>query len=374
MSRSPLLVAFATLLGLGIVSGPALATPRYSLEAGQNCTLCHQNPSGGGMRSAYATQYLIPERFALRAPARLPDPQIGADLSVGADARTFFLWQEDRTSGGDFVQMAASVYGWFQLGDRAGGYANLEFGQGESYAAEIFGVAWVLPGAGYVKAGRFVPAFGWRVPDHRAFVRREFTWLPPFPPHSDTGLEIGFHPKRFQIQASLTNGEYRLARDGNDELAFTARGAWLPTFGSVHVTVGGSWHQNRGVVEDRYAGGGFAGASWRRVTWLGEFDWSRSEPAPPDRIRNRFTVSQELAIRIVQGVHALGSYDFHDPDLDVAGGALHRIGVGAEALLTPFVQVRAKLNAFRVDDGPDALRLGLRNDFLQSEFEVHWLY
>jgi len=27
---------------------------------------------------------------------------------------------------------------------------------------EIYGIGWLLPGSGYVKAGRFVPAFGWR--------------------------------------------------------------------------------------------------------------------------------------------------------------------------------------------------------------------
>jgi hypothetical protein len=365
-------------MSLMLFAGAASATPRYALVAGQNCSLCHQNPSGGGLRSGYATQYLIPERLAMRTGsdegAILPDPQIGQDIVVGADARTFGLWQEDADSGNNFVQMSGAVYGAIQLRERYALYLHTEWGQGAASAPEIWGIGWFLPGAGYVKAGRFVPAFGWRVPDHRSFTRRDFVFLPPFPPHSDTGLEIGFHPGRFQLQASVTNGEFRSPRDGDQDLAVTARGAWLFSVSGVNAQIGGSWFSNDGTQEKRLAGGGFAGASWRALTWLGELDWSRAEPRNGDPTRNRSTLSQELSIAVVQGFWVVGTYDFHDPDVDRQTGAVHRAGAGLDALVSPFLQLRGKVNAFLVDEGADATRLGYTSDFVQAELEIHFLY
>src|SRR5213075_1381396 len=59
----------------------ARALPRYSARYEQNCMLCHVNPSGGGMRSAYAVQELVPKEFAM-SPAtpevmKEIDPKIG---------------------------------------------------------------------------------------------------------------------------------------------------------------------------------------------------------------------------------------------------------------------------------------------------------
>ena len=47
-----------TLALVAISALPALeagAVPRYSARYEQNCMLCHVNPTGGGMRSSYAT-------------------------------------------------------------------------------------------------------------------------------------------------------------------------------------------------------------------------------------------------------------------------------------------------------------------------------
>ena len=363
---------------LVLLAGVAEATPRYALLVGQNCSLCHQNPSGGGMRGGYATQFLIPESLAMKIRAAeevtLPDPQIGQDVAIGADARTFGLWQEGADSGNNFLLMSGAVYGSIQLQERYAFYLHSEWGQGDASAPELWGIAWILPGAGYLKVGRFVPAFGWRVPDHRSFTRRDFVFLPPFPPHSDTGLEVGFHPGRFQLQASVTNGDFRSPRDGNNDVALTARAAWLFSFADVNGQVGGSWYSNEGTRDKRLAGGGFAGASWRRLTWLGELDWSRSEPKNGDPIRNRATLTQELAVTVVQGLWVVGTYDFHDPDLDLKTGAVHRAGGGLDALVFPFLQLRGKVNMFLVDEGADAASLGYTDDFLQGELEIHFLY
>ena len=52
----------------------------------------------------------------------------------------------------------------------------------------------------YVKAGKFLPPFGWRLPDDDAFIRQSsgFTYSAP-----DTGVEIGAEPGRWSLKAMV---------------------------------------------------------------------------------------------------------------------------------------------------------------------------
>jgi hypothetical protein len=355
----------------------AEATPRYALRVGQSCNLCHHDPTGGGLRSTYASQYLLPERIARPAPdpetVTLPDPQIGQDVLVGADLRTTHLYRDDTNSGNNFLQMQGALYLSFQPDPRFSAYVHTEFGQGNAQAHAIFAMAYILPASGYVKAGRFVPAFGWKVPDHRAFVRRDFVFLPAFPPHADTGVEVGFHPGAIQLQAAVLNGEPRSPRDGNNDLAYVLRGSWSPATGGLNGTIGGSYYRNAGVTEDVWAGGPFAGASWGRITWHGEVDWTHRET--DSAVLTTVTTSHELAVELTQGLDAVGTYDFHDVDVNRQSGAVHRIGGGLQFLPYPFLELTGKLNAFRLDAGPAiAARTGYTADFLQSVVELHFLY
>ena len=59
----------STALATALPALTARAVPRYSARYEQNCMLCHVNPSGGGMRSAYAVQELIPKEFLI-SPAK----------------------------------------------------------------------------------------------------------------------------------------------------------------------------------------------------------------------------------------------------------------------------------------------------------------
>jgi hypothetical protein len=371
------------------------------MKAGQNCLLCHQNPTGGGMRGEYATQFLVPERLAMYGagsaeagdPPAPPNPRIGENLTIGVDVRTVHLTRDDVDSGNNFLQMQGSLYLNLELEPRVSLYVHEELGSGSARAYELYGLGFVLPATGYVKVGRFVPAFGWKRADHRAFTRREYVVFPAFPPQSDTGVEVGFLPGPFSFQFSATNGEFASARDANDELAWTARGEVRRDLGPAHAAIGGSYSQRRGVVgsgasaagEDVWAGGPFAAVRWGRLTWLGEFDWAHREVAiglPAREIYLSFTTSQELSVELRQGLDVVAVYDFHDVDFKWESGTLTRVGVGLDALLTPWLGARADLNFFRPEDGRDLVErggLGLApgeepEDILQSVFQIHLLY
>ena len=366
---------------VGFAASPALATPRYSMKVGQKCNLCHSNPTGGGQRDPYASQYLLPTRLAMQLqdePPEAPDPQIGESVTLGADLRTFFLKSDAERGRENFVEMQASVYLKVQLDPRFSAYVHQEFGAGRfgggsAEAWEIFGMGYVLPGNGYVKIGKFVPAFGWRTADHRSFTRREFVFLPAFPPHSDTGIEIGTHPGPFVINASVVNGAAQSAFDNNDDVAFVGRGAWRSSLLDVNVVVGGSYYDNAGLAEKRQAGGPFGGLHWWKLTWLGEVDWVKRKPTAGGSVSS-FTATNEISLEAIQGLDVVGTYDFHDPDLDLQSGAVHRIGGGVEALPYPFLALRGTLTYYSVDDGPAIEDAGFPDDFKEGHIQVQFLY
>ncbi len=336
------------------------------------------------MRSLYASQYLLPTRFAMKAipegdPAPV-NPQIGDNVTIGADLRTFHLWDDDREEGGNFLEMQGSVYLAFQPHARWSLYVHEEFGQGAAQAYELYGMGYVLPENGYVKVGKFVPAFGWKVPDHRSFTRREYVFLPPFPPHGDTGIEAGIYPGPFAIEASVTNGEIGRPRDTNRDLAYSARGAYLYTNGKrgINLWAGGSYYQRGEPGAGVWAGGPFASGSWKGLTWVGELDWSHSETTTAGGAGTSQTavvLSQEFSYRILRGLEAVVVHDFFDPRKDSKTGSVQRFGGGVEALPFPFLSVQAYLYFFEPDEGSDISdRYGYTEDDLMSSIQVHFLY
>jgi hypothetical protein len=354
------------------------ATPRYAVRVGQNCNLCHVNPGGGGMRDLYASQYLLPTRLAMETTPESDlgavNPQIGDNVVIGADLRTFFMRRNDRNVRTNFVQMQGSVYLSFLLSPRFSAYVHEDLGQGSATTFEIYGLGYFFGGKGFVRAGKFVPSFGWKVPDHRSFTRREFVFLPSFPPHADTGVEVGVYPGSFTLTASLTDGEYRAAFDSNENFAWTTRGSYRYTSEFANTEVGGSFYQNANTVEKRQAGGPFAAASCWRVTWTGEFDWTRRElRQPATSVIRSITTVHELAVEIVQGLDLVATYDFYDPTFDLKSGSAHRIGGGVDALVYPFLSVQGRVNHFRVDEGPDIVA-AFPDEYTEVQVQVHFLY
>ncbi|MBK9304993.1 MAG: DUF2892 domain-containing protein [bacterium] len=114
--RVVVLATFAS-LAASLGAAPADALPRYSARYGQSCLLCHENPTGGGMRSAYAAEYLIPEELAApSSPEARFSPGIGERVAVGADLRTL-LYESDGERDG-VLAMQADVYLSVRMDDR----------------------------------------------------------------------------------------------------------------------------------------------------------------------------------------------------------------------------------------------------------------
>lgn len=348
----------------------ALALPRYSARYEQNCMLCHVNPSGGGMRSAYAVQELVPKEFAM-SPAtpevlKEIDPKIGKHLSIGTDFRQLFLLESEGSALAPpqgFFPMQGDIYVTFQLDPKF----LLYYDRGFTNTYEAFGLAHVLPWDGYVKAGRFVPAYGWKFDDHTMFVRDSEGFAPPA--NSDAGVEVGLSPNPFEVQVALVNGNRGATLDGDRRLAMSGNASARFRVGPVAGSLGLAGYTQPGIEVDLSAGGFFGYLSGWNVTWVAQTDWVRRH-APATNPNTGIVSSQELTVLLKRGIELKSTYDFFDPDRHVRSGSKDRWGVGFDVMPRSFLVLEALYRHTHVEGGP-ALPGGGYDEGL---FQLHLLY
>ncbi len=379
--------AWMALLGCVLLAGPASALPRFSARYEQNCGLCHVNPTGGGQRALYASQMIAPtelsgHRMSPDQAAEDIDPQIGKNLTFGFDGRSIFHKAPDTTLVGieNFIQMEGQVYLTVQVDQRFLGYIN----RGLTATPEVFALAYVLPWSGYVKAGRFYPPFGWRFDDHTAFTRiqalhgpsngSDLDGAPAF--DYDTGMEAGIFPGRFALIGSLENGSFAGTPDNNKRLAWSGQALYRLHLGPVGIGAGGSYWHNDEPDARRIAGGPYGYLKFGPVTWVGEADWTRTEPAGTAggtsgiARSTHWTTSNELAWNAARGVDLRFTYDFYDPDTDHKTGSRARFGFGADWMPYPYLVLSPAANVHRFTRGG-----GIRgSNYTMLQLQAHVLY
>ena len=178
-----IVLALVALVALALATGDAAAYPELQFSTGTSrCAECHFTPVGGGLINAYGRDEAastISEkgdgRF-LHGAIELPDW-----IALGGDVRVAALGKHVRegTEGAVFP-MQADLYARLSHGPVSiqGTVGILEtirepapltdrIGSREHYVMiEPESKAW------YARAGRFLPPFGLRMPDHTAYVRR----------------------------------------------------------------------------------------------------------------------------------------------------------------------------------------------------------
>jgi hypothetical protein len=364
-NRQSVVVASLLLYLFCFVVTASNAIPRYSAAYGQKCHLCHQNPTGGGMRSAYASEYLVPSEMAMKPLTEdelaFLDPQLSSSVRAGADLRTLYRYSDEKKEENNFFQMQSDLYLHLQLGTQFTAY----FDRGISGSYELFGMAYLLPGQGYLKIGRFTPAYGWRFADHTAFVRSEMEFTPPAA--TDVGMEIGLAPKNMSLQIAMINGAAGAVRDGDNRMTFVFRGEVRRSMGNLNVALGGS-----GLLEDepdrrRETGGPFAYLGWKRFSWVGEWDWRRIDN---DTDAKAMITSHQFAYLLSRGVTLRADYHFLDPDLKLTSGSETKYGAGVDLLITPFFGLSGMVNRYEYDSGLAVAG----TDFTQADLMIHFLF
>ncbi len=371
----PMRAALLLTLSLGLAAH-SFALPRYAARYEQDCHLCHFNPSGGGERSTYASQYLVPMEMVLR-PFEQDElqkimPTLGENVVIGADLRTIASYSDDETarSRNNFFHMQSDIYLSFQVDEKFALY--FDRGSGNTY--EAFGLARLLPFNGYIKTGRFTPAYGWKLADHNAFSREKLGFLPPA--HTDVGVELGLFPGSGSLQFGLVNGNQGGTSDTNDELSFVVRGEFRRNFRGVGMAIGGALQRNDDrpgsafPTETRQTGGPFGYLMWRKLTWLGEVDWLHQSPPGEAPDTTALVASHEIAFQVMPGLDLVGTYSFYDPDIDLETGIEERWAWGVDLFYNPFVKLSALVQSYHYEEGAGVIG----EDYRQLVAQAHFLY
>ncbi len=385
-----------------------------------SCNGCHVNPTGGGMRNTSGRYYgqevlatfgerpsehwqalarmqaeasLGPLPAAMKTPISPSPPPNSAARYGGMEPNPFFQFGFDLRAMGfyrqkndpNFFPMQTALYLAVRpynppqlnrgrltllldagaLGSRSEAFDGF---LDRLYLREYWALLSDLPYQLYVKAGQFMPAFGWRLDDHTPFIRQGQGFTNE---RQVTGIELGLNPNYLYGHLSVyvpgPDDTRALGGDRNrfsvldfDHGAGTALSAgWRDFFWQA----GGSlMFEKRSDRSELWAGVNWAlnlheaRHPWKQlqlapVSYLGEFDYRRIDPTN-GRSRNGLAAYHELHVEVWRGVFGQLRYDWQDPDLELKDDHVHRYTVGAVWHPIRFLEVIAQ---FRVNVEPASL-------------------
>ena len=363
MSRSRWLLLAFLLIG---ASTAVRAEPAFAARTGHRCSTCHVNRTGGGLRTPFGviyTQTVLPARtLRWREENNLLPANPDARFHVGANFRAQYraLAPAVGAGSGSLEIPEANVYVQARLlPGKLSLYLDETLGPGGAAAREFFGLFEFKTGNGYVKAGKFLPPFGWRLPDDEAFIRRAtgFSYSAP-----DTGVEVGFEPGMWSFHLAAVNGS------GGGSDADHSKKLSLVTvrrFGPARIGVSASHDRPQG---DRIRQAGLL-ASWKagRIAVLAEADHRELRRATGEETEQRVAFA-EINVLMSRGFNLKIAHDWIDPDRGIDTDEQTRTSVGVEYTPYPFFQLRSFV---RWRDGPPQT-IGARDD--SAEIEAHFFF
>jgi len=340
-----------------------MAEPAIAVRTGYACAQCHLNRTGGGMRTPFGglySQLTLPQRLLRWRESEnlLPeDPE--ARIAFGGDAR-FQALAVSSPDGPDVFSFEVPEANLYLEGRLVPGhlsvYLDERVGAGGAGARELFALA-QFGGSwdAYVKAGKFMPPYGWRLPDDAAYIRQQtgFTYSAP-----DIGVEVGIAPGPWSAQLAVVNG----ASGGEEDNRSKQASLLVQTrFKTWRFGVSASDNIASGATVTQT--GAFGGIILGRLALLGEADQRRTEES--GGTQKRWIAFAEADLQITRGLDIKFTHDWTDPDTDVSTDARVRDSLGVEWIPVPYVQLRLYV---RRSDGPPQVA-GTRDK--QADLEVH---
>jgi hypothetical protein len=275
-----------------------------------------------------------------------------------------------------FFQMQGALYVDLLLNKKFQVYADKDlFGD-----VEVFGLAKVLPLDGYVKIGKFMPAYGTKVDDHNYFIRGgpynpgvQFGGQFPsgYPTglrfgelSEDTGLELGFAPSIFTFNIGLFDGlpGVNLPTTGTKNKSVALRGDARFKLAGVNWDFGGSYYNSPSLTDRRTFYGAFGAVTFfDNVTLTSEMDYvEHAQSAVPTTIGIIWW--NELNWMVTQGIDLKLAFESYDPDKDLQNGIFNQVTVGAELFVLSGVEVRP-LYRFNLNSLPNGVKANT-NEFI----------
>jgi hypothetical protein len=339
--------------------------PKFAAYTGEKCQSCHVNPTGGGMRNPYGVKYSKDKLFFkfLEKQNKTTEinTQITKGISMGADMRMIFI--DDQTGDGSpnfntFFQMQGDLYVYAQVNK----YISLMVAPGlyipNTYGPnplptkyEIYGMVSNLPAGLYFKAGRFIPNFGIKIPEHRAYNRNFNDLYTPYA--SDAGIEVGISPSFFTLTAGLSNGSSRNKNgqinnsfdfDNQKQFTTSADFRWAHKKNKYTFGLGGSFMTNpfkydpaNNINALRQMAAGFLSIGlFERVAIMGELAYNRLDIRDSVNTRSDLrTIFGELDIKITSGVELKFQYENFDNALGIKNATTERQRYSAGVVFFP---------------------------------------
>lgn len=307
--------------------------PYLAIRTGLKCSACHVNRSGGGARTAFGSIYAqtqLPMRTAAVRNRAITDY-----LAVGWDVRTVAAATvSPATPRTAFELEEANLYLEARLIDRVLAlYVDQTLGPTRAFSREAFALVESRTLNGYVKAGKFLLPYGWRLQDNGEFIRQQtgFSYHTP-----DQGVEVGIEPGRLSWFVALTNGTAGAA-EANDGKQITSSLAL--TFRRFRLGASASRNEGAGPAR-RDVIGAFGGFGVGRLAVLGEVD------RITDRAATGATVKQDVAyvegnVLAAQGVNLKATYGFFDKSRAIPEDERVRLRFGFELFPVGFVRAAA---------------------------------
>ncbi len=341
----------------------ASALPKFASRIGAKCQACHVNPTGKGMRNTLGSTYGREElpmrtyktvldtsedgkaKFTKEDVTNLEDfsTNLTPFFSYGADFRNLYFY-DGKSKGTSFFQMQGDLY--FDL--RINKTFRVYLDKGLYSGFEVFGLAKVLPLDGYIKVGKFIPAYGMKLDDHNAYIRGgpylggPSTGLRFSQRSEDTGIELGIAPSIFTLNVGVFNGTIG-NNSGSPDISLSkvvsTRGDATIQSDKVNFNFGGSFYNDPSSTSKAQFYGVFGSISaFKSLTLISEVDYAKISPTGKEVTGIAFY--SEANYMIMEGVDAKVGYEFFDPDKDQQTGTYTRITVGAEFFVMSGVELR----------------------------------
>ena len=359
------LFAICALFVLALSPEIVRAEPYLAVAKGMQCSACHSQPAGGGMRNTYGNVFAQSELAAQRLGADDDEfwtGQVGKWLAVGGNLRGGFDYIDtpDAEEVSEFDVTRGTLYIEAQvIPNRLSVYIDQQFAPDASQNREAYVKLRNQDGRLHLLAGQFYLPYGLRLQDDSAFVRRatgiNFT-------NPDRGVQLGYENRQWSTQLSLTNGT-----GGGAELDSGKQVSLVTQHVRPGWRIGASLNANNADLGDRTMGGLFAGLKTGPIAWLAEADLVKDEiPGSADRDGVAGLIEGNWMFR--KGHNIKISYDYFDPNRDIDED--HQVRYSVLWEYSPFQFFQSRFGA-RTYDGPPQIDVQNRDELF---IELHGFF
>jgi hypothetical protein len=322
----------------------AEAEPYFAVQQGVQCSACHVNTTGGGLRNAFGNTWS--QRVWPAQPIDMGDLEWTGSLSryvaLGGNLRASGMYTDvpDQDSQSEFDVDEMRLYLLIEpLPGRLAIYLDEQVAPGGANNLEAWARLRWSGDRWYAKAGQFYLPYGLRLEDDTAYVRQVPGINMTTP---DRGVEFGWETTHASAQIALTNGSGG-ASETDEGKQLTARTEYVQS--AWRIGLGASY--NDADAGERWLAGAFAGLRTGPIAWLAEADFVSDDGLGASG-RDLWVGLLEANWAIAQGHNLKLTAEYFEPDIDVDEDEQNRWSVVWEFTPIQFVQLRV---GARIYDG-----------------------